>query len=137
MILCDSGPLISLIDKHDADHALCLSLLPQISGPFITTWPCLTEAMHIVGRRHGIAGQNSLWKLREDHSLVLHAHETEEITRMQQLMSKYHDVPMDLADASLVAAAESLQSSRIFTLDSDFQIYRLSDGSAFEIVPSP
>ena len=50
-------------------------------------------------------------------------------------MNKYQDKPMDLADASLVAAAEKLGVSRIFTLDSDFHIYRMSDGSAFKIVP--
>ena len=50
-------------------------------------------------------------------------------------MEKYRDTPMDLADASLVATAEVLRLKRIFTLDSDFLIYRLNDQAAFEIVP--
>jgi hypothetical protein len=50
-------------------------------------------------------------------------------------MEKYQDTPMDLADASLVAIAESLSPHRVFTLDSDFQVYRLADGSALEILP--
>ncbi len=50
-------------------------------------------------------------------------------------MNRYQNVPMDLADASLVAAAETLNDRKVFTLDSDFRIYRLADGSAFEIVP--
>ena len=50
-------------------------------------------------------------------------------------MHKYRDQPMDLADASLVATAAHLRTRRIFTLDGDFRFYRLSDGSAFEIVP--
>jgi len=42
---------------------------------------------------------------------------------------------MDLADASLVAVAERLGIKRLFTLDSDFYIYRLADGSALECIP--
>jgi uncharacterized protein len=54
---------------------------------------------------------------------------------MSQLMEKYSDQPMDLADASIVATAERLDTLRLFTLDGDFHIYRLADGSVFEIVP--
>ena len=59
----------------------------------------------------------------------------DEVDRIAALMDKYQDKPMDLADASLVAAAENLGISRLFTLDSDFHIYRMSDSSAFTIVP--
>ena len=52
------------------------------------------------------------------------------------LMEKYQDVPMDLADASLVAAAERLKLNRIFTIDSDFYVYRIHDKDAFEVIPS-
>jgi predicted nucleic acid-binding protein len=54
---------------------------------------------------------------------------------MVELMEKYRDRPMDLADASLVAAAEHLRMKRLFTLDNDFHIYRLADGSTLDLVP--
>lgn len=50
-------------------------------------------------------------------------------------MDRYRDVPMDLADASLVAIAEVLNQRQIFTLDRDFYIYRLCGNQSFEIVP--
>ncbi len=53
---------------------------------------------------------------------------------MYQLMEQYQDVPMDLADSSLVAAAEMLGIRRIFTLDSDFYIYRLHGKDAFDVI---
>ena len=59
----------------------------------------------------------------------------EETDRMDELMDKYRDLPMDLADASLVAVADQLGMNTIFTLDKDFHIYRLRDGSGFKIVP--
>jgi hypothetical protein len=50
-------------------------------------------------------------------------------------MKQYRDVPMDLADASLVAMAEVLNKRQIFTLDHDFYIYRLRGKQTFEIIP--
>ena len=58
-----------------------------------------------------------------------------ETIRMAELMEQYRDTPMDMADASIVAAAESLAQRRIFTVDRQFYIYRLTDGSALEVVP--
>jgi predicted nucleic acid-binding protein len=54
---------------------------------------------------------------------------------METLMRQYRDRPMDLADASIVAAAEALATRDLFSLDSDFRIYRLSDDSTLNIVP--
>jgi predicted nucleic acid-binding protein len=50
-------------------------------------------------------------------------------------MTRYADLPMDLADATLVALAEERADRRVFTLDSDFQVYRLHGRKRFEIVP--
>ncbi len=136
MILCDAGPLIALVDEDDEDHAVCKTLLPSITRPLISTWPCLTEAMFIVGRRSGFHGQSLLWDLIRSHKISLHTPASEQLLRMRDLMTQYQDLSMDLADASLVAAAEALNMPRIFTLDKDFQIYRLADGRAFEIVPN-
>jgi predicted nucleic acid-binding protein len=54
---------------------------------------------------------------------------------MYALMLRYQDTPMDLADASLVACAETLNQKRIFTLDSDFYVYRFRDVEGFEVLP--
>ena len=58
-----------------------------------------------------------------------------EAQRMRSLMQEYLDTPMDLADASLVAAAERRNLRRIFTLDSNFLVYRINGTHAFEVVP--
>lgn len=50
-------------------------------------------------------------------------------------MSKYRDVPMDLADASLVAVAEERRLTTVFTLDRDFRVHRLFGRRPFVIVP--
>ena len=58
------------------------------------------------------------------------------IDRARSLMEKYQDVPMDLADATLVATAEARSLRRIFTLDSDFRIYKLRGRLSFELLPA-
>jgi len=127
--------LVALMDTDDGSHLECHGILLTMEPPLIATWACLTEAMHIVGRRSGSHGRANLWKLVDSQTVVVCEHGPGELRRMRELMGKYHDLPMDLADASLVAIVESLNLTRIFTLDSDFEIYRLADGRAFEILP--
>jgi uncharacterized protein len=91
--------------------------------------------MYFLFELRGWSGQSILWQLVDRKALVLHCANEAEYQRMKILMEKYQDIPMDLADASLVAAAESLRLKRIFTLDSDFYAYRLYDKDAFEVLP--
>ena len=60
-----------------------------------------------------------------------------ELNRSLDLMEQYQDRPMDLADASLVALAETRGDGRVFSIDSDFYVCRLADGTALEVVPGP
>ena len=136
MILTDTGPLVALVNKNDPNHGRSLDATKRLPAePLVTTWPCFTEAMYLVFQAGGYPAQAELWRWRTTGRLTLHDLTGNEIDRMVALMDKYKDRPMDLADASLVVAAERLGVQRIFTLDSDFSIYRLADGSALECIP--
>ncbi|MEM9164702.1 MAG: PIN domain-containing protein [Cyanobacteria bacterium P01_F01_bin.4] len=132
----DLYPLVALIDKGQGEiHARCVKTCQQLVGPLLTTWPCFTEAMYFLAELRGWSAQQVLWQFFERDALLIHSADTAECHRIQLLMQKYQDTPMDLADASLVAAAESLKLKRIFTLDSDFYVYRINDRDAFDIIP--
>jgi len=136
VILTDTGPLVALIDRKDPHHAVCVETVRRLpTGPLVTTWPCLTEAMYLLHRTCGHPGQIALWRLFRDERLVLHDLGPDDVKRMEMLMYQYRDTPMDLADASIMAAAEALAARHLFSLDSDFRIYRMSDGSTLDIVP--
>ncbi len=135
MILADAGPLVAILDRDDQDHGDCAAALEELSAPMVTTWPALSEAMYILGDRTGWAGQDALWSLILRHDLKLHAIDEPALHRARDLMNRYRSLPMDLADATLVVAAESLRVNRIFTLDADFRVYRLKSRRSFEIVP--
>lgn len=137
--LTDTGPLYALVDEDGQaqNFARCDALLPLLDFPLVTTWPCLAEAMYLCGQSGGWRRQKRLWETVTRGLLRLHALSEIETLRMAALMETYADTPMDLADASLVAVAETMALTRIFSLDSDFYIYRLADGSALEVVPGP
>jgi predicted nucleic acid-binding protein len=135
MTLTDAGPLVALVDGDDNRHRACTGALPRLAAPMVTTWPCFTEAMYLIGSAMGHSGQDDLWDFVDSGDLIIHESNPAERSRMRELMAKYKDTPMDLADASLVAAAEVLGVRRIFTVDSDFVVYRLPGKQSFEIVP--
>lgn len=136
MTLCDTGPLVALVDQDDSAHARCvaaLNILP--ASPLLTTWPYLVEAMYLLWRAGGLPAQEELWGYLTDGLVILHTPEFDEWKRMQELMRQYHDTPMDVADASLVVAAERRNLHRIFTIDSDFYVYRINGTQPFVVVP--
>ena len=135
MTLTDAGPLVALLDRDEPDHGKCAEQLQSLSAPMVTTWPAFTEAMYLVGDGLGWRGQEALWRILRRGDLRLAETSGPMVNRMERLMAKYRDVPMDLADASLVAVAEERRLVQIFTLDRDFRIYRLPGRRSFVIVP--
>jgi uncharacterized protein len=137
MTLVDAGPLVALIDSREDDHRRCVVALESLSLPLVTTWSAFTEAMHLVRRSRGWPAQRALWKLVLNQDLEVAEQPAKASARIAKLMERYADRPMDLADATLVTLAEELDVKRIFTLDSDFGIYRIHGRARFELVPQP
>lgn len=135
MTLTDAGPLIALIDADEPDHVRCRDVLDEVRLPLLTTWPAFTEAMHLLGRAGGWKAQQALWRLVSREDLLVDPLSPDAIARAAHLMETYADQPMDLADATLVALAEERGITRVFTLDADFQIYKLKGRRHFDVVP--
>jgi uncharacterized protein len=136
LILTDTGPIVALLDASDPNHARCLAAAKKLPiGPLITTLPCFTEAMHFVEREGGFAGILRLWGMQASGRLVVHAWNADELIRAKALMTNYRDSPMDFADASIVAAAETLGVKRVFTLDGHFFAYQINGKASFEVLP--
>lgn len=136
MTLTDAGPLIALIDADEPDHERCRTALDELQLPLVTTWPAFTEAMYLLGRAAGWSGQRALWRLIQSEDLIVVAPSATSTARAARLMETYADRPMDLADATLVALAEERGTDRVFTLDSDFHVYRFKGRRRFEVLPT-
>jgi len=134
-ILVDTGPLVALLDRSDPDHVTCEETLRSLSDLMVTVWPVVTEAMYLL--RVYWQAQKALWEMIEMGAVGILPLGIDDVPRMKELMRKYRDLPMDLADAALVRVAERERLRRIFTLDRrDFQIYRPSRIGRFAIFPS-
>jgi predicted nucleic acid-binding protein len=134
-VLVDAGPLVALIDSGDAHHGACVETLRHIADPLVTVWPAFTEAMYLL--RESWQGQRALWSRLETDALQLADLDAGDARRMRELMEKYRDLPMDLADAALVRVAERDNITRVFTLDRrHFSLYRPGRRRRFAIVPA-
>ncbi len=134
MILIDTGPLVAFFDASDQYCKTCLDILTEMEGPLWTTWPVITETFYLLD--FSWKAQDNLWQflLRGGVEIVNPAPESWD--RCRALTEKYQDLPMDLADASLVVVAEAKRIRRIFTLDHrDFSVYRPSHTRRFELIP--
>jgi predicted nucleic acid-binding protein len=135
-MLIDAGPLVSLTDRSEPTHSICKEFLARSRFPLTTTWAAVTEAMYLVHRRGGWPAQNHLWRLVQDSAITITHIPGSQHEAIAQLMKRYRDAPMDLADATLVVAAELLNDREIFTLDDHFQTYRLSRNRRFKVLPA-
>ena len=123
-----------MVDADDQHHAPCTEAAQRIREPLGTTWPVLAEAIHLL-RGHS-EGQNAIWDMMARGTVVLMELGPDEIPRIRELMNKYADLPIDLADASLVRVAERERIRTIFTTDRrDFAVYRLHGRVHLKVIP--
>ena len=99
-----------------------------------TVWPAVAEAMHLLKPRP--AAQQALVRKLAEGEVALLSLDRRDVPRIGELMAKYGDRPMDLADAALVRVAERERMDTIFTVDrDDFEIYRIDGRRKFKILP--
>jgi uncharacterized protein len=133
-VLVDAGPLVALLDQSNLHHVACVTALKTLRDPLVTVWPAFTEAMYQLGSSW--PGQKALWSRIETAALMLAPLDESDATRMRELMEKYRDQPMDLADAALVRIAEREDLTRIFTIDRrHFSVYRPGRRRRFSVLP--
>lgn len=121
-IVLDTGPLVAFLNGADGHHAWARDAWTRLAPPFLTTEPVLTEAFHLLSRRSG--GTDAVFELLERGVIQVEMQLAPEARALRKLMRKYANVPMSLADASLVRLVELQAGSTLMTLDRDFRVYR-------------
>lgn len=123
--LIDAGPLIALFNKNDKYHEKIKEFIKNYKGLLTTSWPVITEVCHMLD--FNINAQIDFLKWIKLGGLKVEDIETEEIDKIIKLSEKYSDIPMDLADATLIIISERLGIKEIITIDSDYYIYRTTE----------
>ena len=133
MIIADAGFFYALIDRRDAWHSRAVSALDTQAEGWITTWPVLTEATHLLTRWIGTDAAQARLREVADGAIAVWQWAAEHTARVPALMQRYASLPMDLADASLLLLAEELGHGRILTTDArDFGAYRFKSQQPFQ-----
>ncbi len=138
MVIADTGFWVAIANPSDDDHDAAVQAMKKLTEPLITTWPVITETCYLLLTKIGnhaqvgfidrlVAKDFQTFKIRVEHA-----------PRISELMKKYADLPMDLADASLIVLAEHLGDGRILSVDRrDFNTYRWKNREPFENLMFP
>ncbi len=121
-VIVDTGVLVALVDRLDRYHAWVTEQLTQIAPPLLTCEAVISETWFLLQRVKN--GRETLLQLLERRQVEVQFNLNAELATVVALLTRYQSVPVSLADAELVRMAELYSNSSVFTLDSDFQIYR-------------
>lgn len=132
--LIDTGAILAILESDDHWHAECLEALASVHMPLLTTEAVLTETFHLNGSNpHNI---QRVWNFIRSGSMTICQITDSDLPEIHALMTRYHDRPMDFADATLVHIGNRESVSLILTVDhDDFETYRLAGNKRFTIRP--
>jgi uncharacterized protein len=130
--LIDTGPCIALFDRDDHFHTEMKSFMKNFRGRLITSWAVVTETLHMLDFDCRVQIDFLRWV--ERGALEVAGPTREDLNRIIELTEKYQDRPIDFADATLLAVAERKQLNSVICIDSDFEIYRTTQGKPLEML---
>ena len=132
--LIDTGAIVAIIAADERWHAACLEALASVEMPLFTTEAVLAEFFHLISARN--LNMDRAWNFVCSGALSVQPIADSELPELRALMARYHDRPMDFADATLVHIANRESVSLILTIDhDDFETYRLAGNKRFSIRP--
>lgn len=132
-ILLDTGPLVALLSKDDANHDRARRIFGACSPPFRSCEAVVAEACFLMRKVHATGPAEVVALARRGvYHIAISADEHR--AAIEGLLKKYSDRPISLADACLIRCAEIYEESRIFTFDRDFGVYKWGRNRKFELV---
>jgi predicted nucleic acid-binding protein len=132
--LIDTGALLALLDRDDKWHRACVAAFEKARLPLATTAAVLTELFHLLGNAK--RDQAAAWQLLESGAILVYGIDDSDLSALRTLMERYHDRPMDFADATLVHLGAKLSLADIVSIDhDDFETYRMPRRRKFRVQP--
>jgi predicted nucleic acid-binding protein len=121
-VILDTGPLVALLDARDRHHDWAVAQWADIEPPLLTCESVISEACFLLDQTR--TGSAAVFEMLVRKVVALGFRLDDQVREVQRLRAKYSDVPMSVADASLVRMAEQFTRSAVLTLDADFKTYR-------------
>jgi len=120
--IVDTGPLVAFMDRDETHHGWSVAQVQNLVEPLLVCEAVLAEALFLLRRLP--SAQRAVLNLLNNGALEIGFRLADNVAETQSLLAKYSDVPMSFADACIVRMAELNTGHAVFTLDSDFRVYR-------------
>lgn len=134
--IVDTSALVALVQTGEARHVAVAAAIAAERGSIVVPLTVVVETAQLIGRRLGPAAEAAWLRGFASGPWAIEPSGTSDLTRAAELIDRYRDADIGLVDATIVALAERLGSSRIYTLDRrDFGIIRPRHVDAFELLP--
>ena len=132
VIAIDSGPLIALFDRDDSHHHRAMEFIKVLTEELVTNYAVVTEVTHLLDFSTRAQTDFLQWVL--DGGVTVVDISPDDLRHIIDLVKKYADLPVDFADATLVALCDRLKIGDVASVDKHFAVYRTRDKRAFRNV---
>ncbi len=137
MILLDTSGLLSAIDESQRHHTACAEILSEAVPPLLLSPFVLAELDYLLATQ--VDGQAQLALVDEVARGVyrLEPFSADDVAAAGDIMRRYSNLPIGLADASIVVLAERHGTRDVLTLDErHFRTLRAPGGKRFRVLPA-
>ena len=131
-VIIDAGPLIAFLDKREHYHDFAMQQVKKLQAPFFTCESVLSETFFLLQRAN--VSQQSLLELLNTDKIKIAFSYARHVNRVHKIVENYANLPASFADACLVSMYEDTREAKIFTLDTDFTVYRTDGGDPLSLI---
>jgi predicted nucleic acid-binding protein len=133
-VLLDTGFIVALLDRSESLHKMCARTIREVQAPLVTCEAVITESCYLLRNLSG-ASEAVIENIAAGIFQVPFQL-SRDIAGVKQVLRKYRDRKIDLADACLIRLADQFGTADILTLDRDFAVYRWGKNKPFRVLPS-
>lgn len=133
-VLLDTGVIVALLDRSEKFHQACAEAVGELEAPLITCEAVIAESCYLLRNLAGAA--EAVIENVAAGVFQVPFQLSREAVGLKQVLRKYRDHKIDLADACLIRLAAEFETADILTLDKDFAVYRWSRNKPFRILPA-
>jgi len=133
-VLLDTGFIVALLDRSESLHKTCARTIREVQAPLVTCEAVITESCYLL--RNLLGASEAVIENIAAGIFQIPFQLSRETAAVKQLLRKYKDRKIDLADACLIRLADQFGTADILTLDRDFAVYRWGKNKPFRVLPS-
>jgi predicted nucleic acid-binding protein len=130
--LLDTGVIVALLDRSEKFHQACSQAVRSLEAPLVTCEAVIAESCYLLRNLSGAPEAIIENVVAEVFQLPFQL--SREAVAVRQVLRKFRDRKIDLADACLIRLADEFETPDILTLDKDFQVYRWGKNKPFHLL---